>query len=290
MLSCKATVERSYSSKDPDRLKVLTTFTVLADIAKNIAGDRLDVQSITKPGAEIHGYKPTPSDLVNAANSDLILENGFGLELWAKKFISSLNKDIPTVVLSEGMEPLNIAGDAYKGKPNPHAWMSPNRALHYVDKIVKAFIFIDPEGKAIYLKNGQAYKQELLALDKELSFALKSIPSKKRILVSCEGALSYLAEDYGFEEAYLWPVNAESQVTPRRMERLIAKIRETKVPVIFCETTVSAKAQKEVARITNTSFGGKFYVDSLSDSDGPASTFLDLQRHNVQLILEGFSK
>ncbi|WP_332299711.1 metal ABC transporter substrate-binding protein [Prochlorococcus marinus] len=287
-VSCKPLSSNKDQIVNPSKLIVLTTFTVLADIAKNIAGERLIVESITKPGAEIHGYKPTPSDLVRASKADLIVENGLGLELWAKKFTSSLN-DVSRVVLTDGINPLPIEGDVYAGRPNPHAWMSPLRAIHYVDKLASAFISIDHEGKEVYLKNSDIYKKKLIDLDQELRTALEKVPLEKRVLVSCEGALSYLADDYGFQEAYLWPVNAESQVTPRRMEKLIATISKTQVPVVFCETTVSEKPQLEVSRITQTTFGGKFFVDSLSDKDGPAPTFIDLQRHNVRLILKGFA-
>ena len=287
LTSSKSLFQQEQITAVDSKPTVLTTFTVLADIASNISGDRLNIESITKPGAEIHGYQPTPSDLVRASKAKLIIENGLGLELWASKFTSSL-KDVPRVILSDGMTPLLIEGDSYSGKPNPHAWMSPKRAIHYVDNIVAAFISLDPEGKEVYLLNGETYKNKLRLMDSELKKALSQIPLEKRLLVSCEGALSYLADDYGFKEAYLWPVNAESQVTPRRMQNLIAIVKETNVPVVFCESTVSEKPQLEVARITKATFGGKFFVDSLSGVDGPAPTFLEMQRHNVRLILNGF--
>ncbi len=288
VVSCKSLSEKTSVKSLESKPIVITTFTVLADIARNIAGDRLVIKSITKPGAEIHGYKPTPRDLVIASQADLILENGFGLELWARKFTNAAG-NIPSAVLTNGMKPLLIEGDLYFGKPNPHAWMSPKRAIHYVDNIVKAFTAIDPEGNDIYIENAYKYKEDLMELDEELNEALSKIPISKRFLVTCEGALSYLADDYGFQEAYLWPVNAESQVTPRRMEKLIEVVSDNKVPVVFCESTVSEKPQLEVARVTKSTFGGKFFVDSLSDKSGPASTFLDLQRHNVKLILKGFA-
>jgi len=283
--SCKSNEHFSdnYSSEKPI---VLTTFTVLEDISKNIAGDRLFIKSITKYGAEIHGYQPTPSDLVRASKADLIVENGLGLELWAKKFTSAAG-DIPTVVLTDGMEPLFIQSDVYKGKPNPHAWMSPKRAIHYVDRLIQAFIQLDPEGMATYIQNGEKYKSKLQKLDIELRDSLDSIDQAKRVLVSCEGALTYLAKDYGMEEAYLWPVNAESQVTPRRMLRLINTIKSKNIPTIFCESTVSSKPQLEVARESGAAFGGTFFVDSLSSPDGPAPTYIDLLRHNVRLIQSG---
>ena len=273
-------------SAQDGRPKVLTTFTILADMARNVAGDRLRVESITKPGAEIHGYEFTPSDIERASGADLIVENGLGLELWARRFTEAAG-DVPTVTLSDGVQPLLIEEDAYAGKPNPHAWMSPQAAQTYVDRLVEAFSELDPEGASQYAANGEAYKARLLALDGELRQSLQALPPEQRLLVTCEGAFSYLARDYGLKEAYLWPVNAESQISPRRMGRLIERVKRDQVPAVFCETTVSDKAQREVARAAGSRFGGSFYVDSLSDRNGPAATLLDLQRHNVKLIRAG---
>ena len=285
--SCGST-SRLTSSASDSRPKVLTTFTILADMARNVAGDRLQVESITKPGAEIHGYEFTPSDIERASGADLIVENGLGLELWARRFTEAAG-DVPTVTLTDGVEPLLIEEDAYAGKPNPHAWMSPQAAQLYVDRLVEAFSQLDPEGASQYAANGEAYKARLQELDGELRDSLQSLPPDKRLLVTCEGAFSYLARDYDLEEAYLWPVNAESQISPRRMGRLIERVKRDQVPAVFCETTVSDKAQREVARAAGSRFGGSFYVDSLSDRNGPAATLLDLQRHNVKLIQSGLS-
>ena len=281
-------VEQEPVAKD-QRPQVLTTFTVLADLARNVAGDRLLVRSIVKPGAEIHGYQPTPSDIERASTADLIVENGLGLELWAQRFTAAAG-DVPTITLSEGMQPLLIEEDVYAGKPNPHAWMSPKRTMRYVDRLVEAFSRLDPAGADAFAANGTAYKQQLAQLDRDLRAALETIPIERRLLVSCEGAFSYLAQDYGLEEAYLWPVNAESQVTPKRMARLIATVRDRGVPAVFCESTVSDKAQRDVAAAAGARFGGTFYVDSLSEQGGPAATLLDLQRHNVNLIRIGLQE
>ena len=286
--SSQGTLSSKSGNSADNRPVVLTTFTILADMARQVAGDRLQVRSITKPGAEIHGYEPSPRDLEQASGADLIVENGLGLELWARRFVQSAG-DVPTVTLTEGMQPLLIEGDAYAGKPNPHAWMSPLRAQRYVDRLVDAFSQLDPEGAQLYRNNGDSYKLQLENLDAELRNLLAVIPQKQRVLVSCEGAFSYLAQDYGFDEAYLWPVNAESQITPRRMARLIERVKKDQVPAVFCETTVSDKAQREVARASGARFGGSFYVDSLSKRNGPAPTLLDLQRHNVKLIRQGLA-
>jgi manganese transport system substrate-binding protein len=268
---------------------VLTTFTVLADMAQQVAGDRLEVRSITKPGAEIHGYEPTPRDLEEAQGVDLIVENGLGLERWAQRFLAAAGSNVPIVTLSDGMEPLPIASDAAAGKPNPHAWMSPRRAELYVDRLVEAFSRLDPASAEQFKRRGETYKEQLKGLDRELRSALAALPPNQRLLVTCEGAFSYLARDYGLDEAYLWPVNAESQVTPRRLARLIDTVKQRRVPAVFCESTVSDEAQREVARATGARFGGTFYVDSLSGSTGPAPSLLALQRHNVNLIVRGLA-
>ncbi len=282
-------VNKEVYKPNQDKPYVLTTFTILADLASNVAGDRILIESITKPGAEIHSYQFTPSDIVKTKGAKLIIQNGLGLEAWISKFMMSAG-DIPKVKLTAGIKPLLIEEDAYAGKPNPHAWMSPKRAMNYVDKIADAFIKIDPDGFLYYKSNASAYKSKLELLDKELRDSLSLIPKERRFLVTCEGAFTYLARDYGMEEGYLWPVNSESQVTPRRMVNLIKIIKENKVPTIFCESTVNSEAQMEVAKSSGAVFGGTFYVDSLSELNGPAPTYIALLRHNVELITQGLSR
>ncbi|MBM5806170.1 MAG: metal ABC transporter substrate-binding protein [Cyanobacteria bacterium M_surface_10_m2_179] len=286
LVGCRAHAPSAPRPSGAQRPVVLTTFTVLADMARQVAGDRLEVRSITRLGAEVHGYEPTPSDLEAAQGASLIVANGLGLERWAQRFVASAGA-VPTVTLSAGMTPLLIEADAAAGQPNPHAWMSPQRAQHYVDRLAQAFSRLDPAGAATYSRNGSRYKQQLAALDQELRRSLAAVPAGQRLLVSCEGAFSYLAHDYGLDEAYLWPVNAESQITPRRMAGLIDTVKRRKVPVVFCESTVSDEAQREVARASGARFGGTFYVDSLSGPSGPAPSLLALLRHNVHLILQG---
>ncbi|WP_409995622.1 metal ABC transporter substrate-binding protein [Cyanobium sp. ATX 6F1] len=277
---------RSPSGDRSERPLVLTTFSVLADMARMVAGDRLRVESITKIGAEIHGYEPTPSDIRRASGAVLVLENGFDLERWARRFTANL-PGVPHVFLSAGITPLPIAADAYRGKPNPHAWMSPRLAEVYVENLRGAFTRLDPPGAGHYRRNAAAYRAQLRQLDLELRRSLASIPPQRRVLATCEGAFSYLARDYGLQEAYLWPVNAESQVTPQRMARLVELVRRRRVPAVFCETTVSDKAQRQVAQESGSRYGGAFYVDSLSLPGGPAPTLLELQRHNARLLVSG---
>ena len=266
--------------------KVLTTFTVLADIAQNVAGDKLDVQSITRIGAEIHGYEPTPSDITKAQDADLILYNGMNLERWFEQFLGNV-QDVPSVILTEGIEPIPIAEGPYADKPNPHPWMSPKNALVYVENIRKAFVELDPDNAETYNANAAAYSDKLKAIDETLQTDLEQLPENKRYLVSCEGAFSYLARDYNLKEIYIWPINAEQQFTPKQVKTVIDKVKSNQVPTIFCESTVSDEGQKQVAKTTGARFGGNLYVDSLSTEEGPVPTFLDLLEYDARVISNG---
>ncbi|MDO4666198.1 MAG: metal ABC transporter substrate-binding protein [Actinomycetaceae bacterium] len=266
--------------------QVLTTFTVIADMAKNVAGDRLDVSSITKPDAEIHDYQPTPEDIKRAEGADLILNNGLGLERWFQKFVS--NTKAKTADLSEGVTPIPIAEGDYKGKPNPHAWMSPDAGVKYVNNIVKAFSALDPDGKAQYEANGRKYAAEIEKVGKEMEGELEKLPKDQRALVTCEGAFSYLARDTGLQEKYLWGVNAEGALTPARVADVENFVKTNKVPAVFCESTVGDK-MKPVVQSTGAKFGGTLYVDSLSGPDGDVPTYLDLLRYDANLITKGLT-
>ena len=274
-------------SKDNNKKVLLTSFTILEDIVRNIAGEEFRVESITKPGMEVHGYKTTPSDLIRGSEAVLFVENGFGLELWSEKFTSNLN--VKRLSISDYLNPIFIEEDAYKGKPNPHAWISPVRGKLYVDIIVNALKDLDPANSSKFEKNGIIFKSKINKIDEDFKLFLNTIEKSKIYLVSCEGAFSYLANDYGLKEAYLWPVNAESQVTPKRMANLINLIKNNDIPSVFCESTVSSEAQLTVARESGAKFGGNFYVDSLSSKNGPAPTYIDLLNHNLRLIKKGFS-
>ncbi|WJL97110.1 metal ABC transporter substrate-binding protein [Microbacterium sp. ET2] len=268
-----------------DRPVVLTTFTVLSDIAQNVAGDNLRVESLTKVGAEIHGYEPTPGDVRRAADADLVLDNGLGLEAWFAQFVESV--DVPHVVVSEGVEPIDISGDAYAGLPNPHAWMSPLNAAIYVDNMVVAFGELDPENADDYAANGEAYKAELQEVYDDLVNEIDAVPPAERVLVTCEGAFSYLARDAGLEEAYIWPVNAEQQATPQRIAAVIERVEDDRLPAVFCESTVSDRPMQQVVEATGAAFGGTLYVDSLSEPDGPVPTYLDLLRYDAEVVAAG---
>lgn len=272
-----------------DKFRVVTTFTVIQDIAQNVAGDAAIVESITKPGAEIHDYQPTPGDIVKAQDADLVLWNGFNLERWFEKFFQNV-KDVPSVVVSDGVDPMGITEGPYDGKPNPHAWMSPTSALVYVENVRKALVENDPENADTYNANAAAYATKIKAMDAPLRKRLSAIPEDKRWLVTSEGAFSYLARDYNMREAYLWPINADQQGTPQQVRKVIELVRENGIPVVFSESTISDRSAKQVAKESGAQYGGVLYVDSLSAEGGPVPTYLDLLQVTVETIAKGFEQ
>jgi manganese/iron transport system substrate-binding protein len=266
---------------------VLTTFTILADMARNVAGEHADVDSLTKPGSEIHGYEPTPRDIVKTQRASLVLWNGLNLERWFEKFFENV-LGVPQVVLTQGIEPMGITEGPYTGRANPHAWMSPANALVYVENIRAALARVDPAHAAAYATNAAAYSAKIRALDAPVRAQIERIPAAQRWLVTSEGAFSYLCRDYGLRQLYLWPINADAQGTPQQVRRVIDLVREHKIPVVFSESTISDKPARQVAKETGARYGGVLFVDSLTDASGPAPTYLDLLRYNAETIVRAF--
>jgi len=276
----------TFFQEEDDRKTVLTTFTVLADMTSEIAGDKINVVSLTKPGVEIHDYEPTPGDLVRASRADMIFENGMGLELWTSKLYASI-PNVPFVTISNGVDIIPIAEGEYENKPNPHAWMSPKQALIYIENIRRALTELEPEHAGYFFDRAEDYSLRLMSLDQRLSESLAELPESQRYLVTCEGAFSYLTSDYGLQELYLWPINDETQGTPQQVARVIDEVKRNNIPAVFCESTIESHIQDEVVRATGARFGGTLYVDSLSAADGPAPTYIRLLEHTVTTIVRG---
>ena len=277
------------TSAQAEKFKAVTTFTVIADMARNVAGDTAVVESITKAGAEIHGYQPTPRDIIRAQDADLILWNGLNLELWFEQFFRNL-KDIPSATLTDGIEPMSIAEGEYLDKPNPHAWMGLTNALIYVDNIQNALTIHDPDNADVYKANAMAYKKRIKAAIAPLRETILAVPEHKRWLVTCEGAFSYLIRDFEMKELYLWPMNADQQGTPQQVRKVIDGVRKNNIPAVFCESTVSQSPAQQVARETGAAYGGVLYVDSLTEADGIVPTYVDLLRITSETIAAGLTK
>ena len=266
--------------------RVVTTFTIIAEMAQNVAGDKAIVESITKPGAEIHGYEPTPGDIVKAQKADLILWNGLNLERWFEKFFRNI-RNVPSAVLTEGIEPIGIDEGAYAGKPNPHAWMSLQNAAIYVENIRKALVKLDPANEAAYTANAAAYTAKFQAIETRVRTKLERVPEAQRWLVTSEGAFPYLARSLGLKELFLWAVNADQQGTPQQVQKVIDGVRANRIPVVFSESTVSDKPARQIAKETGVRYGGVLYVDSLSDAKGPVPTYLRMLEYDVDAVVKG---
>ncbi len=274
------------TNETSDQLVVLSTFTVISDMVREVGGERVEAISLTKPGVEIHGYEPTPGDLVRASKADIVFDNGLNLEVWAEKLYSAL-PEVPHVTLSDGIEVRQIEEGAYKDKPNPHAWMSPKQALIYVENIRKALVALSPADETYFNQHAAAYSDKIRALDTRLDEALSSLSRSNRTLVTCEGAFTYLTQDYGMRELYLWAINDESQGSPQQIARVVDEVKAQGIPTVFCESTVEPRIQQEVANASGAKLGGVLYVDSLSGAAGPAPTYLALLEHTVSTIIEG---
>lgn len=275
--------------EDSDKIVTLSTFTVLADMVREVGGSKVESNSLTRPGVEVHDYEPTSSDLTRASRAEVIFENGLGLEEWLHSLRANV-PDVLTVNTSEGVEEILIASDEAMGNPDPHAWMSPTQGLIYVENIRKALTEIAPEHADYFAENATRYSEQIQAIGTELETIFATIPENQRTLVTCEGAFRYLANDFGLENVYIWASNAEEEGTPRQVARVIEIVNEREVPAVFCESTVGPQIQKEIAVTTGAEFAGVLYVDSLSEDDGPAPTYLQLLEYTAQTIVNGLAQ
>lgn len=270
------------------QLKVVTTFTVLADITKNIAGDYAKVESLTPIGAEIHEYEPTSRDLVRLNRADLIITNGLGLEKWFQRFYAKAAKNIPTVEATTGVVPSLITSGPYEGKPNPHAWMSLSYATLYVENIKNALIKYDPANAQGYETNAQAYLAKLNAVKQEVETFIKENKLQGVYLITSESAFSYLAQDLGLKYDSIWPINAEDVGTPTQITRIIKLVKDNNIQVVFSGSTMDRKPMDVVMAETGAKWGGYLYVDTLTDAKGAVPTYLDMLEKTAQTIVAGY--
>lgn len=276
-----------------DRPVVVTTFSVLEDMAAHVGGERIEVRSIVPRGAEIHEYDPTPSDIRGAAEADLVMENGLGLETWFEQFTAHSGAE--TVTLTEDIDPIPVtqldghpdaAGAGDSMPVNPHAWVSPVAGQGYVTAIEEALSGLSPEDSQYFQDNAQQLINDLQEIDAQARVRFEALGGGAH-LVTCEGAFSYLTEEYGLGEHYLWPLNAENEGTPAQAEAQVRYVQEHQIPTVFCESTVNDSAQRQVVEATGAELGEPLHVDSLSDDSGPVPSYQDLLKHTLETIAEG---
>lgn len=264
---------------------VLATMTIIADIAAQIGGDKIDAQSVMPTGGDPHVYDPTPEDAKRLANADMILRNGLTLEGWLDKLIDNSGSKARIVTVTAGVPP--IASEEYENAYDPHAWMNPEFGIQYAKNIAEAFATLDPENSAYYQKNYARYKQQLQALDREIAREINRIPPKNRVLVTSHDAFRYFARRYGMTVLSVLGTTTDADAQTQDVKALSRLVREQEIPAIFVESTVNPKLLKQIASDNGATVGGRLFADSLGDEESGANSYVSMLRQNTRVIVAG---
>ena len=288
--------QKSSTDSSSSKLNVVATNSIIADITKNIAGDKINLHSIVPVGQDPHEYEPLPEDVKKTSKADLIFYNGINLETggnaWFTKLVENAqkkeNKDYYAV--SEGVDVIYLEGQNEKGKEDPHAWLNLENGIIYAQNIAKRLIEKDPDNKATYEKNLKAYVEKLTALDKEAKEKFNNIPEEKKMIVTSEGCFKYFSKAYNVPSAYIWEINTEEEGTPDQIKSLVEKLRKTKVPSLFVESSVDDRPMKTVSKDTNIPIYAKIFTDSIAEKGEEGDSYYNMMKYNLDKISEGLAK
>lgn len=292
--ACSTTVNQQET--DSEKVQVVTTYSILQDIVKNVGGDKVEVHSMVKIGANPHEYDPLPEDIKKTADADIVFYNGLNLEAgnaWFEKLLDSTGKgvdDAPVFQSSEGVKPKYLTTKGKESETDPHAWLDIANGLIYVENIRDGLIKVDPKNKDTYEKNAAKYMEQLKSLHDEAKTTFHQIPKEKRYLITSEGAFKYFSAAYNIEAGYIWEINSENQGTPDQVRKVIDLIKQKKVKVLFLETSIDSRSMEMVSRETGVPIGGKVFTDSLGKSGEEGDTYLKMMKWNIDLIKEQLSK
>ena len=274
------------------KIPVVATFTILADLVRQVGGARVDVVSLVGPNGDVHAYDPSPADSRKVATAALIVENGLHLEGWISRLAKASGAKARIVIASDGAAPRKDMGNkefAEHGGTDPHAWQNVANAKIYVANIRDGLIAADPAGKTDYEARAKAYGEKLDALDAEARAAIAKIPAERRRIVTTHDAFGYFGQAYGLTLAAPAGVSTEGGISARDVAKIIVQIRKGGYPAVFLENVSDSRLMDQIARETGAKIGGTLYSDSLSAPDGPAGTYIDMVRHNISELTKALA-
>ena len=295
LFACSSAKQDS-NSNEATKLKVVATNSIIADITKNIAGDKIDLHSIVPVGQDPHEYEPLPDDVKKTSQANLIFYNGINLETggnaWFTKLVQNAkkeeNKDYYAV--SEGVDVIYLEGQNEKGKEDPHAWLNLENGINYAKNIAKQLEAKDPKNKDFYEANLKTYVEKLSKLDKEAKDKFNNIPKEKKTIVTSEGCFKYFSKAYNVPSAYIWEINTEEEGTPDQIKTLVEKLRKTKVPSLFVESSVDERPMQTVSKDTNIPIYEKIFTDSIAEPGQNGDSYYSMMKWNLDKISEGLAK
>lgn len=272
-------------SEAGEELSIVTSFSVLADIIEEVAGDRATVDYIVPIGEEPHEYEPVPSNFSTVSDADVFYVNGLSLEEWLEKIVSNVS-ETDIVELSNGVEPINLVGE---DEPDPHAWLSPKNTKMYVENLVEDLVERDPGGEEVYRAGGEAYIEQLNELDAWIEEEVSNIPEDHRVIIVSENAFKYYGESYGFRTEGIWEINSHEEGTPQQINRIIDILEDEGIPSVFLESTVPPSFMENVSSDAGVPIAGEVYTDAIGEEGSGAESYIEMIRHNTKTFVDGLS-
>jgi iron/zinc/copper transport system substrate-binding protein len=293
----KASKEEAGGKSDKsDKLQIVTTYSIVYDIVKNVGGDQIEIHSLAPIGSNPHEYDPRPLDVQKTTDADVVFYNGLNLEegnSWFEKLLDTAGKsgeDAPVYRMSEGVEPKYLTSKGNEGEEDPHAWLDIRNGIKYAENARDALIAVDPDHADIYEKNAKEYISELEKLHQNAVESFNKIPKEERFLVTSEGAFKYFSDAYGFEAGYIWEINSENQGTPQQVKEIVDIIKSRDVSSLFVETSVDPRSMEMVSSETGVPIGGTLFTDSLGKTGEDGDTYIKMMESNITVILDNLMK
>lgn len=296
LIACTNDQSNVNEKNGDQKVQVVTTYSIIYDIVKNIGGDLVEIHSLAPIGSNPHEYDPLPADVQKTTDADAVFYNGLNLEAgnaWFNKLMETAGKDgenAPVFLMSKGVDAKYLTTKGNEGEEDPHAWLNVKNGIIYAANARDGLIKVDPENEEIYKKNADEYIEKLEELHQKAIDEYNKIPRDKRILVTSEGAFKYFSEAYDFDAEYIWEINQENQGTPDQITRIVDIIKDKNIQALFLETSIDPRSMEAVSAETNVPIKGKIFTDSLAHPGEEGDTYISMMEWNIKTILEGLSE